>query len=456
MLLAMLKENRHTLKLAAPMIAGQLGQMMMGWADTIMAAKIGVVQLAACSFAVMVFHVFFVSGFGLISSVSIRVSHAYGANQPRQAGEVLLAGIVMALLAGFAMVGLIHLALPWLPLLGQDPLVLQEGRGMLLLLGWSVVPALLNIVGKDFSESLSRPWLPFWIMMGGVALNVLLNWLFIYGNWGMPRLGLTGAGLGTLLARVVVVVVLFAALFRGRAYRPYIVRTISRKTLVRQVASLFRLGWPSSFHLLGEVGLFAAATLMMGWLGATALAAHQVAITCAATAFMFPLGLALAVTVRVGQSVGAGEHHRVRPIAFGAIGMGLVSMATFALVFIFGGGWIAGRFVDDPAVASLTATLLMVAGFFALFDGTQIIAMGGLRGLADVRIPMIIIYIAYWGVALPSGYWLAFRGGWNAPGIWMGLLVGLFCASGAILARFCHSSRRPVDSAVSREAAKIY
>ena len=204
------------------MIAGQLGQMMMGWADTVMVGRLGVIPLAACAFAVMAVNVFLVFGFGLVSSVSIRVSHAFGAKNSREAGEVLLAGVMMGLVAGLAMVGLIYLAIPWLPFLGQDPQVLAEGRSLMLLLGWSVVPALLTIVGKDFSESLSRPWLPFWIMIGGVGLNIFLNWLFIYGRWGMPAMGLTGAGIGTLVARIAVVIALFAALFCGKYYRPVI------------------------------------------------------------------------------------------------------------------------------------------------------------------------------------------------------------------------------------------
>ena len=438
------------------MIAGQLGQMMMGWADTIMVGKLGVVPLAACAFAVMAVHVFLVFGFGLISSVSIRASHAFGAKNRREVGEVLLAGCLMGLVAGLAMVGLVYLALPWLPYLGQDPKVIAEGRSLLLLLGWSIVPALLTIVGKDFSEALARPWLPFWIMMGGVGLNIFLNWLFIYGRWGMPAMGLTGAGIGTLVARIAVVITLFAALFLGKNYRPYIVRSISRSALVSQFKTLFRLGWPSAMHLLGEIGLFAVATLMMGWIGVTALAAHQVAITCASTAFMVPLGLAFAVTVRVGHSIGARESHRIRPIAFGAIGMGIMIMSCFALFFITRGSWLAGMFVEDPAVIALATSLLVIAGLFSLFDGSQIISMGGLRGMADVRVPMIFIYVAYWGVALPMAYWLAFKARWGAVGIWSGLLIGLFFAAIAIVTRFNLISKRPIDPVVSRDAAEVY
>ncbi len=428
-------ENRLTLGLASPMIAGQLGQMMMGWADTIMVARLGVVPLAACAFAIMVVHVFLVFGFGLITSVSICVSRAFGANEHREAGELLIAGTALAAAAGCLMALAIQIVAPWLHLLGQDPEVIREGKAFLILVGWSIVPALITVTGKDFSESLSRPWLPFWIMIGGVLLNIFLNWLFIFGNMGMPQMGLTGAGLGTLVARIAVVVALYSAILLKKSYRPYLVGRMTWEAFTQRFGILFRLGWPSAVHLLGEVGLFASATLMMGWIGVTALAAHQVALTCAATAFMVPLGLALAVTVRVGQVIGAKENFRIRPIAFGALGLGVLLMSCSSILFLVSGSWLAQLFVSDPDVVALTVTLLVIAGLFGIFDASQIIGMGGLRGLADVRVPMAFIYIAYWGIAAPVAYILGFHTKMGAMGVWTGLLVGLIFTALAITAR---------------------
>jgi MATE family multidrug resistance protein len=430
-----LAENRLTLSLASPMIAGQLGQMMMGWADTIMVGRLGVVPLAACAFAIMVVHVFLVFGFGLITSVSICVSRAFGANEHREAGEFLIAGTVLSAVAGCLMALAIQIVAPWLHLLGQDPEVIREAKAFLILVGWSIVPALITVTGKDYSESLSRPWLPFWIIIGGVGLNIFLNWLFIFGNMGMPKMGLTGAGLGTLVARIAVVIVLYAAILLNKSYRPYLVGRVTWETFVQRFSVLFRLGWPSAVHLLGEVGLFASATLMMGWIGVTALAAHQIALNCAATAFMVPLGLALAVTVRIGQVVGAKEHFRVRTIAFGAFGLGILLMSCFSILFIVCGPWIAQFFVSDTEVIALAAALLVIAGLFGIFDASQIIGMGGLRGLADVRVPMFFIYIAYWCIAAPIAYVLGFHTKMGALGIWAGLLVGLFFTALAITVR---------------------
>ncbi|HWL51294.1 MAG TPA: MATE family efflux transporter [Chthoniobacteraceae bacterium] len=420
-----LKENRETLWLALPMAAGQVAQMLMGWADTVMVGRLGVLPLAACAFGVMVVHVFLVFGFGLISSVAIRASQEFGAGRGKGVGRVLLSGIVLAVVAGLAMALLVQAAWPLLYHLGQEREVVDEAKPFLLLLAWSMIPALLATVAKDFSEALSRPWLPFWIILGGVGLNVFFNWLLIYGNWGAPRLGLTGAGYGTLAARWTVALALFGVIFGSRSYAPYRVLRVRWRLLWSGFFLLVRLGWPSGVHLLGEVGLFAATTLMMGWIGVVALAAHQVAITLASTTFMLPLGLAFAVTVRVGQAVGAEESHRVRPIAFGALGFTVALMSLFSVIFLTCGHWIASWFITDPAVIATATMLLAIAGIFQLFDGFQIVGMGGLRGLADVRVPMFFVYIAYWCVALPVGYWLAFHRGWGAEGLWTGMAIGL-------------------------------
>ncbi len=439
-----ISETRQTFRLALPMIAGQLGQMMMGWADTVMVGHLGVVPLAACAFGITVSHIFLICGFGLISSVSVCASRAFGAGRHRETGEFLVSGSVLALLAGLGMVGLVYLGLPWLYLLGQEPEVVREAQPFLLLMTWSIVPALLTTAAKDYSESLSRPWLPFWIIIGGVGLNVLLNWVFIHGRFGLPAMGLAGAGLGTLIARLAITATLYTTLARKESYRPYRAEALPWAVLVRQVRTLFRIGWPSALHLLGEVGLFASATFLMGAISITALAAHQVAITCAATAFMVPLGLAFAVTVRVGQAVGAGEEHRVRPIAFGALGLGVALMLGSGLLFLIFGGSIPGWFVEDAAVRELATRLLWIAAIFGIFDAAQVLCTGALRGLADVRVPMLFVYAAYWGVACPLAYVLALPAGWGGVGVWVGLATGLACAALALAGRLWVRSGRPV------------
>ncbi|MGH8046517.1 MAG: MATE family efflux transporter, partial [Chthoniobacterales bacterium] len=271
-------------------------------------------------------------------------------------------------------------------------------------------------------------------------LNVALNFVFIFGNLGSPMLGLTGAGIATLTARIATVVVLLVFMSRASYFRPHLAHNSGERGMAREMRGLLRVGLPAGGQYLAEVGAFATASLMMGWIGINALAAHQIAITCAATTFMVPLGLGMAVTVRVGQAYGAQKFHQVRPIAFGGLGMALIVMACTALGFILGSEIIARLFVSSADVLHLAAALLVVAGFFQLVDGAQVVTMNALRGLADVRVPMCLAIFSYWCVALPLSWFLTFRAGAGPVGIWMGLAIGLLCAAGLLTWRFLWKS----------------
>jgi MATE family multidrug resistance protein len=203
------------------------------------------------------------------------------------------------------------------------------------------------------------------------------------------------------------------------------------------INSLVRIGLPTGFQYLAEVGAFAFAAILMGWIGTAALAAHQIAITSAATTFMFPLGISQAVAVRIGQAVGAGNHELIRVIGFGGLCLSGVIMAFFAFIYAILGHSIANSFNSDPGVVGLTADLLLIAGFFQIADGIQVTAMGGLRGLADVRAPMILAFTYYWLCAIPIGYLAAFVFKAGAIGIWYGLATGLFIAAITLTTRFC-------------------
>jgi multidrug resistance protein, MATE family len=425
-------ETLITLRLASPIIAGFVGQMLMGWADNIMVGRLGVGPLAACAFANTIVSVFFVFGFGVLSSVSVRASHFFGADKKAQTGEVLQAGSVFAMLLGVGLFGLLLAIMPLLSLLGQPEEVVRDSQGYLFFLGLSIIPALAMTAGKAYSEALSRPWLPFFVVLADVLLNVLLNWLFIFGPGGWPALGLTGAGLATFLARVAGWAVLAWLLHYLPTYAAYRAGRTSWGNLWAHFPTLWRLGLPSGLQVLGEVTAFAAASLAMGWIGVKALAAHQIAITCAATTFMVPLGISIALTVRVGQARGAGDFHRLRRICAGGILLAVVAMSGGAVVFLLLGRELAGLFVTDGEVIQLAAKLLLVAGIFQLFDGIQVVAVGGLRGLGDVRVPMLLTYGFYWVVALPLAAALAFWAGLEAVGVWVGLAVGLALAAAVL------------------------
>jgi multidrug resistance protein, MATE family len=448
-----LSENRRTLALAAPIIAGFVGQMLMGWADTIMVGKVGVIPLAACAFANTVLAVPLVFGFAVLSSVSVRASLAFGAGRERMSGEALRGGLLVALVLGVVVGGGIHLAAPFLSVFGQGDEITNTSRNFLVICAWSAVPVFITTAAKNFCEALSRPWVPFWIMMAGVLLNIGLNWVFIYGNLGFPAMGIDGAGMATASARIAVATAVVSYVLTAPSLQQALpVAWFSR--CGDEIRRLLTIGLPSGGMQLAEVSGFASGSLMMGWLGAGALAAHQIAITCAATTFMIPLGLSQAVAVRIGQARGAAEEARYLPIIFGAWGVTASIMTIFAALFMSMGTVIATWFVENSGVTLLAAQLLLIAGLFQIFDGIQVTSAGALRGFEDTRTPMLIGVLSYWVVALPISYLCAFRLGFGPQGIWFGFVAGLAVASGALVTRLMlfisriNSFRRPPSSSI--------
>jgi multidrug resistance protein, MATE family len=434
-------ELRKTLLLAFPIASGHLSQMALGFADTLMIGRVGVLPLAASAFAHTIAHFALIIGIGLLTSVSVLAAHAHGAGARREAAEVLRRGLAIAGGAGTLMFLGLWAAFPALAFLGQPPEVVTECKPYLWLLALSMPFALSAICFRNYAEAQDAPWPAFWAGLASVALNIFLNWVLIYGNLGMPALGLTGAGVATLVSRIVNLLLLVAWMRRDRRFvARWPARWLAPLPLA-PLAAMLRLGFPVAMQLLMEVGAFGVATLLMGWLGIVELAAHQIALTCAATTFMVPLGISLAVAIRVGHVIGAGELPRARRIGFGAIGFGILLSGLFAAGFILFNTPLAGIFNKDPDTVALAARLIVVAGLFQLFDAAQVLSIGALRGCKDVRLPTWIVFAAYWLAAIPAGAALAFGLGFGAIGLWIGLALGLALAAAGLAARFALVTR---------------
>lgn len=436
-----LREVRPTLTLALPIIVGQVSQMLMGVTDSVMIGHAGTVPLAASSFGGNVFGIFYVVGIGMMVPVAIFVSRAHGANKADDAAEFLRHGIAIGLAFGVAeLLVLVGLATQ-LEHFGQPAEVVAIVTPFFLLIGASIVPVLIYLALRQFAEAMGRPWMPMVIMLGGVGLNAALNWIFIFGHFGVPALGLTGAGISTLLSRSIGAAVILLWVRRDPITRTAWPQQWFARLSAARLKEMLQVGAPASGMLFFEASAFTFSTVMIGWLGAVPLAAHQIALTCASLAFMFPLGLSMAASMRVSRAVGAGERTRLRPIAYTAMGMGMMLTGTFALAFGFGGTAISHWFVQDPLVVALAAKLLIVAALFQLFDGWQVTGSAALRGITDVKIPAIITFAAYWVVALPLGYALGVRGPLGAIGMWIGIAGGLACAAVFLAVRFTRLTR---------------
>ena len=427
-------EFRQTLSLALPIMVAQVGQMLMGLTDTLVVGRLGVAPLAAVAFSNTIVITLFVCGIGMLTSIGVVGAQAHGAGHSQTKQAVLRISVWLSTGLGLSLVLLVLSTHPWFRIFGQSELVLVAAEPFLNILAWSLVPALGYMGAKIFCDSLGRPTVPMLILYLAVLTNALLNWLLVFGNCGAPRLGLEGSAWATVLSRLVAMLgtVGYALHIANADIRVFSPARIDWNML----KSLLRLGTPVALQYLSEVAAFSFGAIMMGWIGAGALAAHQIAITCAATTFMFPLGVSQAVSVRIGHAVGCGAQSTIRRIGFAGLGMSAVVMAGFATLFALGGRSIAQLFSRDAEVTSISAALLLIAGIFQLADGIQVTAAGALRGLADVRVPMLLAYLFYWGVAIPAAYFISFVLKFGAIGIWIGFALGLFTAAVVLTLRF--------------------
>jgi MATE family multidrug resistance protein len=440
---AVYREARGTLLLAIPVAIGQVSQMLMGITDSVMIGRLGTVPLAASAFGTGVFNIFFIIGVGLLTPVAIFASRARGAGRHDEAGEYLRHGLLLALVSGAAEIGIIlflGLHLEWFR---QPPEVLAAVNPFFMLIGLSLIPTLAYLALRQFAESMGRPWVPVLIILGGVVLNIILNWVFIYGHLGMPRLGLTGSGISTLVSRTLGSALIFTWLRLDPAMRSAWPRRWLAPFSRERLRCMLSVGLPASGCLLFEGGAFASATVMMGWLGAISLAAHQIALSCAAMTFMVALGLSMAVGMRTSAAVGAGQHSRLRPIWIGGAAMGIALGVGVTAAFLCYGRAIASCFISDPQVIATATSLLVIAAVFQIFDGNQVINSAALRGLTDVKVPALITFVAYWLIALPMGYLLGIRWGYGPAGIWWGLAAGLAAAAVMLGLRFVRLTREP-------------
>lgn len=408
----------------------------MGLADTLMVGQVGVPSLAACASVNAVGHIPMAIGFGMFSSVSVLVSRAFGASQPAKAGEALRHGLILSLIFGIISAAGMYFISSRMGLLGQPEETLQLARPYCVLFGISILPVIFAHVLKQFGESLNRPWAPTWIFLGGVGLNLALNWILIFGKFGIPAMGLEGAGWATLAARLAIALATLLDVLLSRKIRGYLPARWFYRLDLSCFKSLIQLGSPVGFQHLMEVGAFALAGLMAGWIRAEALAAHQIAITLAATTFMCPLGIGMAVCVRIGHAWGAGKVKRLQRIGWVGILMAILLMSLFGLSFSIFRFQVAGWFTNDPVTLALTAKLLLIAAIFQIADGSQVTAISALRGLADVRQPAKMAAFSYWGVAMPVAFALAFGFDLGVVGIWIGLALGLGTAAVVLILRF--------------------
>lgn len=454
------KEARPTLTLAVPMIFGQLGQMLMPLIDAAMVGRLGVTPLAAVALGNLIVWIPMIAGFGICVAVHVLVASAHSSGDRVEAGEVLRHGLGLAALYGFICSALLMLGLHWLDLLPRvEPEVIAASKPFIIWISWSIIPMIGFTSVKNYCEAQNRAWLPLVVLLASVVLNVLLNIIFIYGHLGVPAMGVAGAGLATLLSRIAGLAALLIIIQRSPSLRAEWKGGAFARLGGERLRRMLTLGGPSAGQILFEVGVFNFATLLAGMLGKVVLDAHQITLNIAGMAYMVPLALSQATGIRVSQAMGVGKFAEARRIGWSSLGCAVVFMAAYAVAMLFARQELPHIFLraDAPQavdVMALSSTLLLWAAAFAVFDGAQIVSLGILRGMHDVRVPLALSFAGFWLVAAPLAWYWSFGRGWGGPGIWSGLLCGEVAVAGLLVGRFAVMARRNLPLEIPANPAR--
>ena len=449
-------EIAETVKLAWPMALTQLGQIAMMTTDLALIGRLGDRAVAAVGLAHLILFLGFVFGMGLVSAVATLAAQAYGARRPRMVRRSLRMGLWAAVILGIP----INVVQLWgeeiLLAADQTPEAAALAARYLTGLAWSMIPAWCFIALRNFMGAVNRPEPALWITLAAIPANGLLAYALIHGLAGLPQLDLLGAGIATTLVNIGMCVAAVWVCYACRPFKKY--RVLGRFWRADWVLmrKLIVIGMPISGAMFLEWGLFSSAAILVGWIGTTALAAHQIALQIAANLFMIPFGISMAATVRVGHAVGRGDPVAVRRAGFSAFALGAAILLATTLLVVAGRELIPYLFLGADAqgadeTARLAVALLLIGATFFITDGLQGIAAGALRGLNDTRVPMLYAALSFWVIGFTGGYALAFWHGFGVYGVWVGFSLGVGTFAVLLIARFNNlTSRRYLPPLVER------
>jgi multidrug resistance protein, MATE family len=431
-----------TFYLAYPVMLSQLGQVMVGVADSMMVGKLGAEPLAAASLANSIFFVVFMFGIGVSMAITPLVAMADGKKKSKRIENLFKNGLAINIATGLILFLLIVLASTLIDQMGQPEQVVELTVPYLMIITLSMLPFMIFQTFKQFAEGLSQTKQAMYIIVFSNLFNIFLNWVLIYGNLGAPAMGLNGAAWATLISRIVMAIAIAYYVWNSKRYKAYKIRINFKGLNFPLISKMLNIGVPTGFQFIFEVGAFSTAAIMMGWIGVNALAAHQIAINLASISYMMASGISTAAMIRVSNLLGKSDFQSMREAGFVSFIMVGVFMAFSAVVFFVFKEFLPSLYIQDLDVIELSASLLIIAGLFQLSDGIQVVGLGALRGMSDVKVPTYFTLVAYWVIGLPLGYFFAFVLGLNEQGIWFGLLIGLTITGLLLLYRFHSLSKK--------------
>jgi len=448
------KEFRYNLSLSFPVILGLLGHTFVAFADNIMVGQLGTAELAAVSLGNSFVFIAMSLGIGFSTAITPLVAESDGAKDTASGKSALKHGLVLCTVLGLALFFLILLFKPLMYHMKQPIEVVTLAMPYLDLVAFSLVPLIVFQALKQFSEGLSQTKYPMYVTVVANVINIVLNYLLIYGTFGFPEMGIVGAAVGTLVSRVVMVILLWAIFRYKDKFRAY-VHNINFKVIEKSVLTkIINLGFPSALQMFFEVAIFTSAIWLSGVLGKNAQAANQIALNLSSMTFMVGMGLGVAAMIRVGNQKGLKDFNALRRIAMSIFLLTFILEVVFAILFLAFRDILPTIYLnnndlinaaDNTEVIFLTGQLLLVAAFFQISDGLQVVVLGALRGFQDVKIPTLITFIAYWMIGFPVSFYLALYTPLESVGIWLGLLAGLTASAIMLYIRFNYLTKKHIE-----------
>ncbi len=445
------KEFGYNIKLATPVILGMLGHSFVAFADNIMVGQLGTAELAAVSLGNSFVFIAMSLGIGFSTAITPLVAEADGAGNKADGKSALKHGLVLCTLLGISLFGIILLSKPLMYLMDQPPEVVELAIPYLDLVAFSLVPLVMFQAFKQFSDGLSQTKYPMYATIIANVINIVLNYLLIFGSLGFPKLGIIGAAIGTLVSRFIMLGFLWALLKTKKKFYTYVSGFNFKKIEKKVIRKIIDLGFPSALQMFFEVAIFTVAIWLSGVLGKNPQAANQIALNLSSMTFMFGMGLGVAAMIRVGNQKGLRNFTELRSIAQSIFFLTLLLEIVFAILFLIGRHWFPTLYLnvgdlanqaDNMEVIKIAAQLVLVAAFFQISDGLQVVILGALRGLQDVKIPTFITFVAYWLIGFPISYYLGLHTELKSTGIWLGLLSGLTASGIMLYIRFNYMTKR--------------
>ena len=455
MLAHLTKEFRYNWKLSAPVIMGMLGHTFVGLVDNIMVGQLGSAELAAVSLGNSFFFVAMSLGIGFSTAITPLIAEADSENNFKKGKSAFKHGLFLCIVLSLLLYGMILLAKPLMYLMEQPEEVVLLTMPYLDIIAISLIPLIIFQGFKQFSDGLSLTKHAMYATIIGNLINVGFNYVLIFGKFGFPKMGIVGAGVGTLVSRLAMILIIWVLLKNDKkamAFVTHIKLFVLESTMLKKIINL---GLPSAMQMFFEVAIFTSAIWLSGLLGKNAQAANQIALNLSSMTFMIAMGLSVTAMIRVGNQKGLKNHVELQRIAKSIFLMGIMFASVFALIFlifhdIFPLLYLdledVNNYIDNQEVVAIASKLLLIAALFQISDSAQVVFLGALRGLQDVKIPTLLTFIAYWMIGFPASYFLGKETAYGSTGIWMGLLVGLASASIFLYLRFIYLTNRLIQA----------